>query len=140
MDDDRVYLRYLEGYKDNGQMSQFEPEYTEEELAEQEEQQQRAEVDAAESAEMRPRTTGTWWCVCGHCQTMATEEESYCCHEWDLLMNRDSPIENGQCFAEIGDFQGFLNPMILDAFFYVPKINWKKKPKPDGPNGQLSYK
>lgn len=150
--DDKRYSRMAEelfeeeyfgfDFEFDGLPYQFEPEYTEEELQEMEEEERRRAVELQqEMAETQPRVAGNLWCVCGRCEAMATEEECLCCHEWDLLhRGQDSPRENGQCFTEVENFSGFLNPMVLEAFFHVPKVNWKRQPKPEGPNGQLSAK
>jgi hypothetical protein len=38
----------------------------------------------------------------------------------------------------LNEVRHLLNKTVLETFFWVPKINWKKRPTPEGPNGQLS--
>lgn len=120
----------------------FEPEYTDEELAQIEEEQRAAEAASAEIAEATDtpsRCEGDWWCSCGGCRLMATEEECLCCRESDifrsLLDNSDA-----RCLTATDNFPSLINPGVVKVFFHVPKVNWKKKPTPDGPDGQLSAK
>ena len=66
----------------------FEPEYTEEELVQQEieraERERRAMERTEQDGEERQRVDSTW-CSCENCKIMPTVEESYCCHEWNLV-------------------------------------------------------
>ncbi|ROL40821.1 hypothetical protein DPX16_9815 [Anabarilius grahami] len=55
----------------------FEPEYTEEEISQMEET---AAATHTSQASGRRRSNETWWCTCGKCQPLPTEEESQCCH------------------------------------------------------------
>lgn len=135
----------------------YEPEYTDEELSEMDAQRaerERATQEAAAAVENRDRISGDWWCQCGSCSPMQTEEECYCCKEWDLVIPQMQELEldtsfqnldvSGQsasrvvCITEHQDFSPLLSRGVLETFFSVEKINWKKKPKPAGPNGQLS--
>ncbi|CAL8300473.1 unnamed protein product [Boreogadus saida] len=61
-------------------------------------------------AEAVPRITGNCWRACGKFRQMPPEVE----------------------------MRQLLNKPVLETFFWVPKINWKKRPTPEGPNGQLS--
>ncbi|KAF4100082.1 hypothetical protein G5714_018278 [Onychostoma macrolepis] len=44
------------------------------------------QVDAGPTAVARARMNDKWWCTCSNSQVMPTEVESYCCHEWELIM------------------------------------------------------
>lgn len=69
----------------DGRPYRFEPEYTDEELFERRMRRQREEQLAREQqTAARPRIDANWWCSCGQCSTMPTEEECLCCSEWDL--------------------------------------------------------
>ena len=127
----------------------FEPEYTDEELLQIQEQTriaregQRADEDEAAAA--RTRISEDWWCSCGCCNSMPTEEECLCYNEWDLLPNIggldvswDDTETTRRCVTTLEDFPPLINRAVLDTFFHVPKINWRRRPKPQGPNGQLS--
>jgi len=57
----------------------FEPEYTDEELLERRMQTQREEQLAREQqTAARPQIDASWWCCCGRCLPMPTEEECLC--------------------------------------------------------------
>ena len=126
----------------------FEPEYTDEELREMEEQtrREREEQEARDEEESRPRINGDWWCCCGHCNAMPTEEESLSCTEWDLRpedggrdasgMDDTDPAQH--CVTMSEDFPALINRAVVETFFRVPKVNWRRRPKPAGPDGQLS--
>ena len=118
----------------------FEPEYTDEELFERRMQRERAEQLAREQATTaRPRMGANWWCCCGHCTAMATEEECLCCSEWDLRPEKtriDAP--QNTCLTTLEDFSAMTNRAVVETFFHVPRVNWQTQPKPAGPNGQLS--
>lgn len=77
---------------------------------------------------------------------MPTEEESFCCVEWDLLMTEGMEVLNVSvdeteasptCVTD-RDVRDLIKRPVIETFFYVPKINWKKRPKPEGLDGQLS--
>lgn len=118
----------------------FEPEYTDEELFERRMQRERAEQLAREQATTaRPRVGANWWCCCGHCTAMVTEEECLCCSEWDLRPEEtriDAP--QNTCLTTLEDFSAMTNRAVVETFFHVPRVNWQTQPKPAGPNGQLS--
>lgn len=137
----------FEDYEDefDGRPYMFEPEYTEEELLERrrrrEREGERAQAEEAaaqqESLAAQPRTTGSWWCSCESCDKMPTEEECFCCKDWDVLHGR---TEGVACVTLGEGFRSLLHLWVLEAFFHVPKVNWKKRPTPEGPNGSLSTK
>ncbi|KAG1928990.1 P2X purinoceptor [Pimephales promelas] len=124
-----------EEFEFDGRPYLFEPEYTDEELASQESERRRqtAEQPADEANASTTRISCNWWCLCGCCDPMPTEEESLCCKEWDLLQPG-----NEKCVTCTEEFPALIQKTVLDTFFFVPKINWKKRPQPEGPNGQLS--
>ncbi|KAK0152085.1 hypothetical protein N1851_006531 [Merluccius polli] len=115
-----------------------------------------------------PRVTGTWWCSCGKCRQMPTEDESMCCTEWDLLVTEEmgnlnvsrrnrglADLRNGPTpyvlklrISEHGPgpcsygyrnrAQDLIRRPVIETFFYVPKPNWRRRPTPEGVDGQLS--
>lgn len=140
----------------DGRGYRFEPEYTVEELRQMDLEMQARDTgepeEVTEGIEV-PRVSGSWWCTCGKCKPMPTELESRCCKEWDLLVTSGmaslnvSVDETGEEDEERGEspscitekeVRQLLNKPVLETFFWVPKINWKKRPVPEGPNGQLS--
>ena len=131
----------------------YEPEYTDAELhqmeidrAERETVDREVEVeDGATAGAARPRVADKSWCTCLNCDIMQTEVECYCCHEWDLIMPEMQNLSidediggSAACITNNNDFPALLNAGVLRTFFHVPKINWKKRPRPAGPDGQLS--
>ncbi|ROJ92247.1 hypothetical protein DPX16_7133 [Anabarilius grahami] len=60
----------------------FEPEYTEEATA---------AATHSSQASGRRRSNETWWCTCGKCQPLPTEEESQCCLDWTISI---PPLES----------------------------------------------
>nr|XP_055062721.1 uncharacterized protein LOC129445787 [Misgurnus anguillicaudatus] len=133
----------------------YEPEYTDDELRQMDlERTERERMDreveqveaGATAAAVRHRVADKWWCTCFKCELMQTEVESYCCHEFDLIMpqiqdlsiDEDASVSASVCITNHKDFPAILNAGVLQTFFHIPKINWKKRPRPAGPNGQLS--
>ncbi|CAK6969982.1 uncharacterized protein LOC120555826 [Scomber scombrus] len=102
----------------------FEPEYTEEELAEMEENRRAAEeaVEITGVPHTPNRCEGDWWCSCGQCQPMATEKECLCCRESDVFRHG---LENSEArfLTAMDDFRALINPAVVQTFFNVPKIN-----------------
>ncbi|XP_056432861.1 P2X purinoceptor 7-like [Gadus chalcogrammus] len=118
----------------------YEPEYTEEELQEQDERSRRmGEQPAEEVEEDHSRRAGIFWCACGYCEPMGTEAECFCCQECDLFRRAlDAMHIETRCVTAMEDFPSLVNRAVLETFFRVPKINWKRRPIPEGPDGQLS--
>ena len=118
----------------------FEPEYTDEELHERSMLRERDEQLAREQQTgARPRLNANWWCACGQCSPIATEEECVSCSEWDLKpADKRMDLSRNICLTTLEDFSAMTNRAVVETFFHVPKINWKTQPKPAGPNGQLS--
>lgn len=76
----------------------FEPEYTDEELIEMDKRAERetmsVETVAGSAAiENRDRTSGDCWCQCRKCMLMPTEDECFCCREWDLVIPQLTELE-----------------------------------------------
>lgn len=146
MDYERWILDPLD-FEFDGRGYRFEPEYTEEELHVREMEAQARAMEAPEAlAEDVPRITGTWWCACDKCRQMPTEVESRCCREWDLILTADMASLNvsvdeddvlSVCITD-NEVRQLMYKPVLETFFWVPKINWKKCPTPEGPNGKLS--
>ncbi|XP_051963680.1 P2X purinoceptor 7-like [Xyrauchen texanus] len=116
----------------------FEPEYTDAELREMEEEAAAAAQTQGE-ATVRQRAQDTWWCSCGQCMAMPTDEESLCCNEWDFARR---PLENRttarNCLTCDPEFAPLLNRSVLEVMFQLPSVNWKNRPRPQGPDGTLS--
>uniref|UniRef100_A0A8C5FCX9 P2X purinoreceptor 7 intracellular domain-containing protein n=1 Tax=Gadus morhua TaxID=8049 RepID=A0A8C5FCX9_GADMO len=123
----------------DGRGYRYEPEYTQEELREME---ARATEAPEAPAEAVPRIAGNWWCACGKCRQMPMEHESRCCTEWDLVVTAGmanlnvSVDETVSPCISLNEVRHLLNKTVLETFFWVPKINWKKRPTPEGPNGE----
>ena len=90
-----------EPYEFDGRPYLFEPEYTDEELLALENERVDREAQRAEQAVVasRPRTSVTWWCSCGCCVQMDTEEKSLCCKEWDIICHHmpNMSQDSAQC-------------------------------------------
>jgi len=118
----------------------FEPEYTDEELQSFEADSQDAEQ--TEEVEGRIRTNTDWWCKCGTCQPMPTESECICCNEWERVLPSMASRDDNEdiCVTITEEFSALIHPAVVDFFSRCDKINWKKRPMPSEPNGQLSSK
>ncbi|KAK7172391.1 hypothetical protein R3I93_004651 [Phoxinus phoxinus] len=121
----------------------FEPEYTEEEIRQMEET---AAATHTSQASCRRRSNETWWCTCGKCQPLPTDEESQCCHDWNIsIPPLESIIESAgetlftsRCITQQNGFPPLLSNSVLEVFFCLPKINWRRRPTPQGPGGTLT--
>ena len=58
--------------------------------------------EGAAAPDFSARIGNTEWCICGHCETMSTADECFCCQE---------PEELNQKFDEAGLF-------IFQLYFY----------------------
>ena len=132
----------------------YEPEYTDAEIRQMELEQAKRERRYREVVQVEAGATAgavrDWltdkWCTCLECQIMPTEVECYCCHEWDLIMpqmqdlsiDEEASVPASVCITNHNDFPAILNAGVLQTFFHIPKINWKKHSRPAGPDGQLS--
>lgn len=114
----------------------FEPEYTDDEL------RQREETQASD----RPRSNETWWCTCGKCQPLPTEQESQCCHEWTTSVplletigeSCGETVSSFRCITEHSGFPPLLSISVLEVFCSLPPINWTHRPRPQGPGDTLT--
>ncbi|XP_052387742.1 P2X purinoceptor 7 [Carassius gibelio] len=120
----------------------FEPEYTEEEIRQMDEN---AAATHTSQASGRRRSNETWWCTCGKCQPLPTEEESQCCHDWTISIPPLESIESAgetlftsRCITQQNGFPPLLSNSVLEVFFSLPKINWRRRPRPQGPGGTLT--
>ena len=43
-----------------------------------------------------------------------------------------------ECITRNENFAAITNPGVIETFFHVPKMNWKKCSRPAGADGQLS--
>uniref|UniRef100_A0A673I3R6 P2X purinoreceptor 7 intracellular domain-containing protein n=1 Tax=Sinocyclocheilus rhinocerous TaxID=307959 RepID=A0A673I3R6_9TELE len=111
----------------------FEPEYTEEEIRQMEET---AAATQTSQASGRRRSNETWWCTCGKCQPLPTEEESQCCHDWTISIpplesvseSAGETLSPSRCITEQNGFPPLLSNSVLEVFFSLPKINWRRRP------------
>ncbi|CAL8369998.1 unnamed protein product [Gadus morhua 'NCC'] len=55
----------------------------------------------------------------------------------NLNVSVDETDVSPVCIA-VNEVRQLINKPVLETFFWVPKINWKKRPTPEGPNEQLS--
>nr|XP_055070427.1 uncharacterized protein LOC129451392 [Misgurnus anguillicaudatus] len=127
---------YLASHQDP-EPYRFEPEYTDEELQTLEADRQVVEQTEVEG---RIRTNTNWWCKCGTCQPMMTEAECLCCCEWDQVLPSMARLDEDEniCVTTTQDFSALIHPAVVDFFSRCDKINWKKRPMPSEPNGQLT--
>ncbi|CAL8398126.1 unnamed protein product [Boreogadus saida] len=110
----------------------YEPQYIDEQLRAMEEQEAAeavaatAEADDLPAADEEPsmaRAGADWWCLCSHCASMDTGQESVCCREFQW----------GQCLLD--EFlTPHLNSWVWDTYFRTQKVYWKRQPKPAGRN------
>ncbi|ROL45986.1 hypothetical protein DPX16_15545 [Anabarilius grahami] len=86
----------------------FEPEYTEEETA---------AATHTSQASGRRRSNETWWCTCGKCQPLPTEEESRCCLDWTIsippLESVGEPLFPSRCITGQNGFPPLLSNSVL---------------------------
>ena len=152
---DVEYMFEEEDFEFGSEMYMFEPEYTADELRLRNEARLNiaAASQMADPDENNPqRTEALFWCKCGHCQLKNKPSECLCCKEWpewrwraddsdDEEENSDAgeaTITGHGCVTEHEDIPHLLARGIVTTFFHTPKINWKKRPKAEGENGQLS--
>uniref|UniRef100_A0A672QI08 P2X purinoreceptor 7 intracellular domain-containing protein n=1 Tax=Sinocyclocheilus grahami TaxID=75366 RepID=A0A672QI08_SINGR len=98
----------------------FEPEYTEKEIRQMEET---AAATQTSQASGRRRSNETWWCTCGKCQPLPTEEESQCFHDWTISIPPLEPVSESagetlspsRCFTEQNGFPLLLSNSVLEA-------------------------
>ena len=111
------------GDGNNGQLGykgyQWEPEYTEEELAE-------IHSGSLDRNSVHARSTDLSWCTCNLCTPMRQLQESTCCQEFehytaDYLTDTISCITLHEDFALI-----CLNPLVLETA-YVTFLRYKRQ-------------
>ncbi|ROK87109.1 hypothetical protein DPX16_10249 [Anabarilius grahami] len=92
----------------------FEPEYTEDEIRQMEET---AAATHTSQASGRRRSNEMWWCTCGKCQPLPTEEESRCCLDWTISI---PPLESvgeslfpSRCITGQNEFPRLLSNSVL---------------------------
>ena len=76
---------------------------------------------------------------------MDTEEESVCCKKFQrckflLDKNSESDEDTDICVVEHPSFALHMDSGILETYFRIPKVYWKRQPKPAGTNGRLTVK
>lgn len=110
---------------------QFEPEYTEAELALLDHKREERQDQPADSK--RARANSKWWCKCDCCMEMLTENESMCCAEWDQVLPSVTGLslhtgDPGQpsCVAAGDAFAAMIHPAVVEFFFRLDKVSWKK--------------
>lgn len=104
-----------------------------------------AAAAAAQTAELgRHRAQETWWCTCSRCEGMPTEVESVCCNEWAIEMPPFEVVEAAgertecSCVTRHEGFLPLLSRSVLEVVFSLPRINWRRRPRPEGPGGTMS--
>ena len=133
-----------EDFEYGSEMYMFEPEYSAEELRLREEERLARASSPMRDEENPQRTESLFWCKCGHCELKPLAIECLCCQawpEWRWRPDDSDPDEentNSGCITEMEDVVHLLHRAVLETFFLNPKINWKKRPKPEGANGHLS--
>ena len=138
------------------EMYMFEPEYTAEELVLRNEARLNIASSQIRDENIPQRTASLFWCTCRHCELKATPNECMCCQEWPEwtwkpYFGEDEDVEvtgtsseggpaaaADVCVTQREDLVHILAEITLTTFFHTDKVNWKKKPKPAGENGQLS--
>ncbi|XP_056449914.1 uncharacterized protein LOC130385435 [Gadus chalcogrammus] len=130
----------------------YEPQYSDEQLQLIEEPEAAAaataEAEGLKVADEEPgmaRAGADWWCLCSHCAPMDTEVESVCCKEFQrcrFLLDEisDSDEDTDICVVDHPSFAAHMDSGVLDTYFRIPKVNWKRQPKPAGTNGRLTVK
>ncbi|KAK0137190.1 hypothetical protein N1851_026619 [Merluccius polli] len=133
----------------------YEPEYTDAEIRQMEleraEREERAREEAQDEAGAtagvaRDRVDRQMVVHLFEVSTNAYRVESYCCHEWDLIMpqmqnlsiDEEASAPVSVCITNHEDFPAILNAGVLQIFFNIPKPNWRRNPRPAGPDGLLS--
>ncbi len=106
-----------------GQPYLFEPEYTDQELREMEDTRHtnyRTTVG-------RQRVQETWWYYSRRCEeTDCQTEVSVCCNEWAIGM---PPLEAVETAGERTERS------CVNSKCTLPCINWRLRPRPEGPGG-----
>ncbi|KAK0141730.1 Cilia- and flagella-associated protein 221 [Merluccius polli] len=51
---------------------------------------------------------------------------------------KESEDDTDVCVVDHPSFAPHMDSGVLETYFRIPKVNWKRQPKPTGPNGRLS--
>ncbi len=98
----------------------FEPEYTDEELQDMERRQREEQLEEA-NLMASTRSTETWWCSRKSCESMPSEQESFCCKEWDLIQSGQEGSWDSACVTSADDFPNLIHSAVLETFFLYQK-------------------
>ncbi|XP_071941818.1 uncharacterized protein [Antedon mediterranea] len=127
----------------------FEPQYSPTEIERRRKEKNNSAVAPLPTA-LVSRLNDSFWCTCGFCTPMATEDECVCCNEVQQtlsLLERErpttTPMEKDddlllRCITSHCDLEAHLNTSVLTTFFRSHRHNWKQFPKPRGLHGQLN--
>ncbi|XP_077061941.1 uncharacterized protein LOC143714601 [Siphateles boraxobius] len=129
----------------------YEPQYSKEQLrlmVEQEAAAAAAEAGDLPVASEEPglaRAGADWWCLCSHCAPTDTELESVCCQEFQrcrFLLEEMSEADKDMdvCVLNHPSFAPHMDRGVLETYFRIPKVNWKRQLKPAGTNARLTVK
>ncbi len=79
-----------------------------------------------------------WWCYMGLANLYWQIQLSLCCTQLDMVLDISGEEDRtqGDCITTNDAFKAVLNPAVVETFFCLLKINWKKHPRPSGTNGQ----
>ncbi|CAM4555623.1 unnamed protein product [Leuciscus chuanchicus] len=74
------------------------------------------------------------------------EQESQCCHDWTISIppletisrSAGETVPPSRCITEHNGFPPLLSNSVLGVFFNLPRINWRRRPRPQGPGGTLT--
>ncbi|KAK0138485.1 hypothetical protein N1851_024993 [Merluccius polli] len=86
------------------------------------------DLPAADEEPAMARARADWWYLCSHrCQFLLDEI-------------KESEDDTDVCVVDHPSFAPHMDSGVLETYFRIPKVNWKRQPKPTGPNGRLSVK
>ncbi|CAL8397898.1 unnamed protein product [Boreogadus saida] len=103
------------------------------------------DLPVADEAPGMARAGADWWCLCSHCAPMDIEVGSVCCQDFQrcrFLPDKisESDEDTDVCVVEHPSFAAHMDSSALETCFRIPKVNWKRQPKPAGTNGRLTVK